>query len=345
MGKEFLVGVADARFFSDGEILIFTSKTALDTSIAISTSSENITGGQANPLLFVYFHSPEVKIELTDAQFNLGMIAANVGSEIITGADVWEEEQVTIGASGVGTVVGTPLVTPDGDTAIYGWVTVSDVTTKVTFTGKEFTYGSENDVVCVYYYLNDSSAKEVSIPSKVIPSIGRLVLDAQLGSQEGTASGSSIIGKVEIEIPRFLLSGNQDISMSSSGVSTTPLSGMALAYQNVGCAGAGDYAKIRRIITDASWSDDVIALAIEDNGALDLTHPDTATLSVLAIPNNGSAFKPPYADLDFTSSEVGFATVGAHTGILTTVATGSTLISISVTGKTAVFAEAEVTVS
>ena len=141
------------------------------------------------------------------------------------------------------------------------------------------------------------------------------------------------------------MSGGQDISLSSSGVSSTPLSGMALAYQNAGCAGAGDYAKIREIVYDANWYDDVVALSVVDNGSLDLTHPETATMSILAVPSVGQAFTPPYSDLTFSSSEVGYATIGAHTGVITTVAAGDTLITVSITSKPSVYAEAELTVS
>lgn len=348
MANEFLVGVADARYFSSAEELIFSAKTMLDTSIEISTDSTDVRGGKSNPLLFIYFHTPEMSITLTEAQFNLGMIAANVGSEIITGTNVWKEETVIIGAGGVGEVDGTPLVTPDGTTSIYGWVTEADgTTTRVAFTGKEFTLGSEDDTVCVYYYLNDTSAKEVTIPSNFVPSVGRLVLDAGLGSSDGDASGSSIIGKVEIEIPRFQLSGASSIEMTSSGVANTPLSGMALAYRNTsgGCSSAGDYAKIRKIVDNANWYDDVTALAILDNGALDLTHPDTATLSVKAVHTDGGVSDIVVADCTFTSGTVGTATIGANTGVITTVAAGTSLLTCTITAKTTVYAKTELTVS
>jgi hypothetical protein len=278
------------------------------------------------------------------------MIAQNVGSSILTGKNVWVEEIVTLGSGGTGSVTNTPVLTPDiTGSDVFGYVTDADgITTKVTFSTKSFTLagGAENDVVNVQYFTLDSAARYVTINANFLPSVVRLVIDTQLASsEESSAAGSSIIGKVQVEIPRFQISGGQSISMTSTGVAQTPLEGMALAYGTSG-ASTGYYATITEIIDAGNWYDYVFALALVDDTPA-LTHPATsAPLVVWAIPNNGDApFIAPNADLDFASGTAGTATIGAHTGIITTAGTGTSVLTITITGKTAVVTTGTLTVN
>jgi hypothetical protein len=352
MSKKFLVGVGNVTAFniSTGDIL-FKSKTILDDSIDITTASEEISAGQGNALQYIYYHSGRFNAKLTETQFSLNMIGQNVGASILTGKNIWTEETVTLGAAGAGTVVGTPLLTPDvSGSDIYGYVTDADgTTTKVTFSGSDFTLvtGAENDIVCVQYFALDSAARYVTVNSNFLPSVVRLVIDTQLASSdESSAAGSSIIGKVQVEVPRFQISGSQSISMTASGVAQTPLEGMALSYAGTGgCAGSGHYATITEVVDTSNWYDNVTFLAIADD-TIALTHPDTSTLVVWAVPSNGdSAFIAPVADLSFTSGTVGTCNVGLHTGIITTVAAGSSIITCVITNKNTVGTTATVTVS
>jgi hypothetical protein len=350
MSKKFVVGVANvtALNISTGDV-IFKSKTMLDDSITISTSNQEVSGGQGNALQYVYYHSGRLNAKLTDIQFSLNAIAANVGSTIVTGSDVWVEETVILGSGGTGSVVGTPILTPDiSGSDVYGYVTDADgLTTKVTFSTKSFTLsgGAENDVVTVQYFADDASARYVKVNANFLPSIVRLILDAQLASsEESSAAGASVIGNVQIEIPRFQIAGSQEISMTSSGVSQTPLEGMALAY-NTTAANSGYYATITEIIDSANWYDNVFALATEDN-SIAITHPGTSTPVIWAIPNNGDApFRAPVADLSFTSGTTATCTVGLHTGIITSEGSGTSVVSCVITSKNTVTLEINVTVS
>jgi hypothetical protein len=275
MSKRFIVGVANVTAFniSTGDIL-FKSKTLLDSSIEIQTASEEISGGQGNALQYIYYHSPRLNAKLTDIQFSLNSMAQNVGASILTSKNIWTEETVTLGGGGAGSVTGTPILTPDvGGSDVYGYVTDSEgVTTKVTFSTKSFTLagGSEGDIVCVQYYALDTAARYINISSNFLPSVVRLVLDAQLASSsESSAAGSSIIGKVQFEIPRFQISGAQSVSMTASGVSNTPIEGMALSYDNVGGCGTGSgiYGTVTEVVDSAHWYDDVLYLAYADDSS------------------------------------------------------------------------------
>lgn len=347
MAKRFLVGVGNVFAYSKAtNELLFSSKTMIDTAIEVSTGSTEISGGQGDVLQYIYFHSPRLNLTLTETQFNLGMIASNVGSSIVTGANVWTEENVAI-TSNAGTVNGTPLVTPDATGTIYGWVTDNDGNTqRVTFSGQSFTtIGLADQTVCVRFYANDSSARQVVIPANFVPANVRLVIEAQLASSDtGSISGSSIIGKTEFSIDSAQLSGAQTISMTSAGVANTPLQATALASSNgvAGCSGSGVYGSITEILTNANWYDNVnIITMIPDPVAISAGSP-TQQMTVWAIPTVGSAFVvPDYSDLTFGTDDAGVCTIDAN-GLVTRVGAGSTLVSVEITAKPSVDSTASV---
>lgn len=349
MSKKFMVGVGIAYAYDTSENLLFMSKTLSTSGIEISTSNSEVRAGQGNALQYVYYHSGAMSLNLTDVQWNLSMLAANVGSSIVTGNNVWVEETVTV-TGGAGSVVGTPIVSPDGSSVKYGWVTnnITGVTEKVSFSTKAFTTTvATNGDVCVRYYSADAASRSVQINASFIPTIARIVIDTQLASSETDVSSGSIIGKVQCELPRAQFSGAQTINMASDGTSTTDLTAMALSYESGsgGCASGGYYAKITEIIDSANWYDEVIALAPSDADIDMLTTDSDLTMTVYAIPASGSAFVAPNADLDFSSSTVGTCTVGAHTGVIHPVGAGSSTISIAITAKTSVTGAASVTVA
>ena len=100
--------------------------------------------------------------------------------------------------------------------------------------------------------------------------------------------------------------------------------------------------RITEILDNANWYDDVIGLSIQggDFGITSGTSPKT--LAVWAFPGTPgkAAFKPPVADLTFTSGTPGHMTVGAHTGVVTFVATGTSLINVAITAKSSISIQA-----
>jgi hypothetical protein len=344
--KNFLTSVADVLAFDESDNILFSSKTLLDSSIDVKLASTDIRGGRGNQLLYKYFNSNEMTISLTDVQFNLGLLSTTVNADIVTGNNVYTSETITLGAGGGGTILGTPLAIQG--TALYGWVNQLDGTIeKVTFTTKTFatSTGTSGDVVCVNYLSADAASRSMTIPANVLPKVVRLVMTAQLNTADDS---SNQIGHVEFLVYKAQLSGSFTISMKSDGYSTTPLTATALAYQDVesaACTTTPVYCRITEVLDDATWYQNIVALAI-GGGDFALTHPDTETLVVYAIPSNGDApFIPPYADLDFSSGTVGTATIGAHTGIVTTVGNGTTLLTVVIHSKNTVEASCTVTVS
>lgn len=337
--KKFVAGVGKTYNYDSNDNLLWVGKTLLNSSIEISTGSEQVRAGQGNQLHMVYYHSGEMSITQEEQQFNLSMIAKTIGSSVVTGANVWEEETVTLTA-GAGTVTGTPIATSSG--AIYGWAELSDGTTeRFTFSGSNFNLtGQSTGNVVVRYYENNTSARQITVNANIIPSVVRTVIEAQMFSGDPSdVSTSTLIGKVLIEVPKLQLSGTATLNLTTTGVSSTPLNGMALADNS------GNYATITEVVNNFNWYDNVTMLAIADD-TIELTHPDTETLVVWAIPTNGDApFIAPVADLSFTSGTTATCNVGLHTGLITTVASGTSIITCVITNKNTVGTTANVTVS
>ena len=345
--KKFLTSVADAYFYDNNDVLLFYAKTLLDTSMEVTLGSSEVRGGRGNQLLYTYYHTGAMNITLNDAQFNLQMLGNTVGSNIATGNNVYTEETITLGASGGGTVLGTPLAIQG--TVLYGWVSQLDGTIeRVTFSGSTFasSTGTSGDIVCVRYYATDAASRSLTIPANAIPKIGRLVLEAQLNSSD---VGTNKIGTVQIIVPKFSLSGAFTLSMTSDGVSQTPLSGVAYSFVNAetaACTSAPVYATVIEILDDANWYDGVVALAISGGNFALNTGNSPLQLFVYAIRANGDApFLAPVADLDFTSGTVGSCTIGLHTGIVTRVAGGTSLITAAITAVPAIETQATATVT
>lgn len=343
--KNFIAGPAKVDAYLNGQ-LMFTAQTILDSSITLSVSKEEVRGGQGNALWGNYYHTSAMALNLTDIMFKLEYLALNTGSVIQQGADLFVEEQVTLGAAGNGTIVGTPVDVDDY--GIVGWVSKAgaDNWQRVTFNEKTFQFagGAEGDVVCVKYVANDATARKIVISSDFIPETVQLIMTANLYSGGKNLATSTLSGQVQVNVPRFQFDGNQEISMTSTGVANSPMSGSALANESVSCDGKGYYAIITEKINGSNWYDNVYALAVM-NSNITVAKDADATLEVMAIPYYGSAFPCDNANLTFTSITPGTATVGANTGVVKGVAAGSTGITVVITGKPSVEDIAYVTVT
>lgn len=346
MARQFLAGVATVDMLV-GDQLIATANTLLDSSITVGSSAEDVRGGSGAKLLGKYFHTSTFDLTMTDVLFKLEYLAFNTGSPIEQIADMFASEQVTLGAEGKGTLVGTPIEYQDY--GVVGWATKAGEYNyqKIEITGKDFTIsgGKEGDIYCVKYWNKDSAARKITISSSFIPSEVTLVMKANLFKAGGNnnMNQSSKAGEVQILVPRFLFSGSQEISMTSTGVANSPISGSALDNPSVDCSDGGYYAIITETLIGANWYDNVFALAIDDSD-IEINGATTANLSVYAVPTNGTSFKPDYADLTFTSGADGTATVTAE-GVITGIANGETDITVAIKDKPTVQAVANVTVS
>ena len=276
----FLAGVATAEIFQ-GTDLFATAKTLIDSSISIGVSAEDIRAGQGAKLAGKYFHSPTFDLKMNDAMFRLEYIAANVGSTINVGGDVWFEESFV--ASGTTQVLTRTAVPMTSGGAVYCYYRLStsqsDKFTAQEITSNTLTGLTSGQTYCVKYLYTNAGARTLKISANFVPGSLTVYLRASLfaGDSSNPSTGTKV-GTVTIKVPRFLLSGTQELSMSMTGASQTSFEGTALASDAVGCDGDAIYAEIIEVMDNARWYSDAKSLIIEDSSI-----STTATLAATSI--------------------------------------------------------------
>lgn len=339
--KAFLANVMDAYVYA-GDQLLFTSKALTDSSISIGITAEEVRGGKGNKLIGRYFHDSSFGLTLQDALFELGYIAHNVGSQVVSGTSgMLTEEQITATGSGALTVGGTPYDFLSLGTI--GWIAKpgSDEWSTFTFSGSSATGvtladGSaiiNGDTYCVKY-MSEAPCDEVVISADFVPDEVSVVLKGDLykASKGNDVSTSSIIGHIEVDVPRFQLEGSMDISLSSSGAAQIPFSGQALVTMEDSCEGGGYYAVVKEFETSANWYDNLVAFALEGSDSISIVKDTTKKLNIYGIYSNGSAKLIKSSNLKFTATS-GVGTVSD--GVLTAANTAGTgTITVECSGST-----------
>lgn len=267
----FLAGVGVATLM-DGDDIFVTADTLTDSSITMDLTLEDVRGGQGNKLLGRFAHTSTFSLTLTDALFNLEYLAASCGEELEKGGDVFmNESDVVANETGELTLRATAVPMRTGS-PVYAYVVKADALdknkrTRVAVTGDNKITGLEaNTAYCVRYMYTNASADKLVIPADFIPGTYYCFLTANLYSGDATnASTGTRVGEITIKVPRFMLNGTQELSMTATGAATTSIEGMALASGGSGCEDQGIYAEIVQVMFDERWYTDAQGLIIEDS--------------------------------------------------------------------------------
>ena len=256
----FLAGVADAEIFKGTESFA-TAKTLIDSSITIGVSAEDIRAGKGAKLYGKYFHTSTFDLKLSDAMFKLEYIAANVGADLELGGDVFRMEEFVVDGEERGVKLSDAPVsmTAGGKIYVYYKKDTEEYFKAVEHEAETIDFdipGDEKGIYCVKYLYTNESARKVVINANFIPDTLSIYLTANLyaGDANNISTGTKV-GTVTIKVPRFLLSGSQEIAMSMTGAANTPLEGSALATQGKGCDSEGIYAEIIEVIEGRTYKD------------------------------------------------------------------------------------------
>ena len=290
----FLAGVAIAKIFK-GNNLFATAKTLIDSSITIGISAEDIRAGQGSTLYGKYFHTSTFDLKMTHAMFNLEYIAANVGADLTLGGDVFTEEEHTIAENGTFNLAHKVVpMTESGKCYIYYRDSEkgedSYVTYEVGANTNEIPTNLPAGTYCVKYLYTNDLARKLVVNANFTPDTLSVFLTANLYSGDiNDFSTSTKIGTVTIKVPRFLLSGSQELSMSMTGVTNIAFEGSALATKGKGCKGDSIYAEIIEIIKNSRKYIDIIITG-QDEG-LDLSIGDKEQLIIYGKKQSGELVK------------------------------------------------------
>lgn len=301
----------------------------------------------------MYLHDSAMALTMTDSLFSLTYLSLQTGSLIQAGADVLTLEQVTTTVANKITVKDTPQ--KFGQFGVVGWYSLAgeDDWTTITFDQDTKTANvpdlPQGTTVCVKYTKTDASAEQFTVSSAFIPAQVYAVITLPLfksGTDAKQFSNSSKVGEIQVEIPNFMFDGAVDLALTSSGATTTPLSGHALATFTglEGCdSNDGYYAKLKQVTYNKDEFADVKAIVVADAN-VELKANETQTLQIYAI---YSGIKAPKlidnSKLTFTSSNDTYASVDAK-GVVTANAEGHADIEIVVKNKNTLMTAAVVDV-
>lgn len=319
----FLAGVANVDIFKNNT-LFSTAKTLIDSSITIGVSAEDIRAGQGAKLYGKYFHTSTFDLKLTDAMFRLEYLAANVGADLELGGDVFYEEELTSkNAEGEFNLLYTPRPMTDGGHIYIYWKEAS----KDYYNVKDLGVNTSNQIkikdaeegkkYCIKYLYTNNSARKVVIKANFTPDTLSLVMNANLysGDVNNPQTGTKV-GIVTIKVPRFLLNGSQEISLSMTGAANTPLEGSALASKGEGCDGDGIYAEIIEVINGRTYND-LAELKIQNSeDELILYVGETYRMNVYGRFKDSYFAKINNTKLDITSTAPEYVSVDS-TGLIT----------------------------
>ncbi len=309
----------------------------MDSSITIGISFEDLRAGMGNKLYGRYAHTSTFDLKLTDAMFSLEYLAMNTGSDVELGGDAMKDEKLTV-AEGKVTLSykAVPMV---GNTNVYAYVKKSGTDEgyqryAVSGTGVNEVVLDEslnNSEVCVRYMYHNDIASKITISANFIPKTLTCILEANLyngGSCD--VETSTLAGKVIIKVPRFMLNGSQELSMSASGVSNTSIEGSALASGCAGCEGDGVYAEIVQVLENKTAADMFASIVVEDKNQ-SAKAGDKIELNVYACPVDGAPIK-----LSVDQYEVAVNGAGTSTyanGVITVVDTTEFTVKFKLNDK------------
>ena len=289
------------------------------------------------------------------AMFNMEYVAASLGTTLRQGGLSFKEEESTVATAKQIPLSTTPLALEGSLVAWYSkpgqdnWITgtVKNANGKYYIDVEAATVGEK---YCIKYFWQNENAESIVIPVQYVPAELHVILINDEFSGEAIDSiDTTAIGRLITDIPRLQLTGEQNLALSATGAATTSLSGSALAVTSdaTSCETDAYYGTMTEEIFGATWQDNVVALAIEDND-IQLATSATATLSVYAV-YGGNKASQKKDNSNFTFAVVGgsssIITVDG-TGLVTAKGTGSAYVQVTLTGKDNVApAYAQVTVA
>ena len=353
MGR-ILGGSMNWDFFDPTDMsLVLKLTSATDSGLNSEVQNAPVFGGQSHKKYANYYYGGTLKASATSCLFNLSYFEAKFGVDATLGAKIETSEEVTIAVANTITVTGTPIA-PPAKTAITGTyrlsTSTSDIEEAITFTSKNATVSglTVGQVVCVKYWVTDLTAKNIIVPTSMIPKTLYAVGHANefdAGEEGQVNTSSSKVGEFQVVMPRAQFDPNGDIAMTSSGTANVPLTFEALANKGVGCSSQEYYAIWSETTIGAEAFDTCIGIGVID-ADVELAVAGTSTLYVVAKYSNVSGISAVSNDLlSFTSFAPSIATVGLHTGIVTAISAGSATIECSVSSKPSLSTVAVITVS
>lgn len=312
----------------DGERLVASANTLIDSGITIGLSFEDVRAGIRNKLYGRYAHTSTFDLKLTDAMFNLEYLAMNTGSDISLGGDVMVDEELTSTAKKI-TLSKTAVAISGSKVYAYAKKSGTDnVYDKYAVAQDNSIEVPADGTYCIrYMYTNDLASKMV-VKANFIPKTLTLILEANLYSGGSCdIETSTLAGKVTIKVPRFMLNGSQELSLTASGVANTAIEGTALASGCAGCSGDGVYAEIIQVMANRTLENGFTGIVVED-AVREASKGDKLELNVYACPIDAAPIKLTNDQITVAATGTGY-TYANGVVTITEAATDSVTVEVS----------------
>ena len=286
----FIAGVGNVELFK-GTDSVLVSKTLVDSSINLSVSLEDVRAGAGAKLYGKYAHTSTMTMKLTDAMFRMEFLAANIGADILAGGSAVAVVTKTVGEDGTVDIADiTPMPLYEGAKTVV-WVAKKGTEDYVVYDAANVKTGFAKDTeVCVRYIKSNDAGEHLKVSANFIPDTMTAILTAPLfAGDENNLESSTKVGTLTITIPRFMLNGTTDLSMTMTGATQMALEGSALAVNDADCENNdGYYAIIDKVINGQNYMTNLANLVpyyeyIKENGQYSLWN-----LKIFGIYNDGS---------------------------------------------------------
>lgn len=285
--NRFLASVGTARLLMriDGRLChIADARTLTETSLNLSTQTEEIRAGEGAKLYGNFFHSSQLEISLTDVMWDINYVKLMVGEGVYSGAlhsvmktEMFEKVGAQLTLSKKPSMIGNACglnhtlvwlkergcVSPSDDN---NWICVELDKNTYNVNVPEELRGKD---VCIQYFVSVPQARALSINANFLPAEVVLILktNTYAGSYDDVDSGRPV-GSITVKIPRFQLNGTLDLSMAMTSVSSMQLSGVALAVDNGGCSDSAVYAEVVEVEDYSSAATGLISLIVDKETAI-----------------------------------------------------------------------------
>jgi hypothetical protein len=294
------------------DAIVLKGKTLLSSALTQSVQNLEIKGGPGNQLLYDYSNEKKIEIKIEDAVWKEEYLALNSGVSIANGAKDFYifDEAVTL-VAGVGSVAQTPTG------KVY--VEKSDGTyVTITPNVKQIDLSDAAATSCKATYQYSTTVDSITLNGDDFPDSFELVMMTEI------MGASAKLADLQIIVPQFKVSGNFEISFGASSAATSRLDGKALADADY------MYAEVYILPVSSTIAYTQIAASPATVAVTVAAGDDhTAQLSVIGIRGGNYAnVNLLAADCTFTSSVEAKASVGAHTGLITGLEAGDTVITI-----------------
>ena len=352
----FSKGIVEAEFFDPAtDNLIGYSRYVSDFALNGSMNNGEVEAGPGNALVMMIPDSARLAVTAKTADSALNNMALPVGGTLAGNGVV----ETVIGVTAASTVLTlsnavAPLGGQNGAVCYVLTSTGSDKATVEAASGTAYAVDQSGNVVgftavasntyCVKYFVSNSSAMQLSIPSLFSPKVVRahFAVNCYAKKTGNDVMASSLYKIRHYVFPYYFFTNPMQDTVSQTATGTVDLSGSCLTYQaalsNGSCANvntAGFYGYVVDEYVGESTStaavDGIYFIGLGAGASVQTTK--TLTLPVQYSVNG---VLTPITDMNqvtFTSSATAKATIPEHSNVVTGVTTGNTIVTATVTNS------------